>query len=105
MSQTEFGMIIMTSLVVICSGIAPGSVGLKSRPGAKNIGFFPVIDNMKAPNPGRFFISWVLTFIFPCPSLPRELLTLSANLPSSHDLKDYDTDFRVDRTQDRTSFR
>lgn len=43
MSQTEFGMIIMTSLVVICSGIASGSVGLKSRPGAKNIGFFPVI--------------------------------------------------------------
>ncbi|KFB21798.1 hypothetical protein PGPR2_25965 [Pseudomonas aeruginosa PGPR2] len=55
MSQTEFGMIIMTSLVVICSGIASGSVGLKSRPGAKNIGFFPVIIDMKAPNTGRFF--------------------------------------------------
>ncbi|WP_194965676.1 hypothetical protein [Pseudomonas aeruginosa] len=45
MSQTEFGMIIMTSLVVICSGIALwfSWPRLKSRPGAKSIGFFPVI--------------------------------------------------------------
>lgn len=43
MSQTEFGMIIMTSLVVICSGIALWFSWPQVKTWCQNIGFFPVI--------------------------------------------------------------
>ena len=69
MSQTEFGMIIMTSLVVICSGIALWFSWPQVKTWCQNIGFFPVIIDHESAQHWALFISRVLTFIFPLPIL------------------------------------
>ncbi|MFG9964341.1 hypothetical protein ACG3QT_00485 [Pseudomonas paraeruginosa] len=83
MSQTEFGMIIMTSLVVICSGIALWFSWPQVKTWCqKTSDSSPSSLTLKAPNTGRFFHFKGIDIHFsPAHPLPRELLTLSATLP------------------------